>query len=237
MKNISISLNPTEKDFESTEKWLYEESLADGDSFYCNFHTITTAYKNSEFATFYDEGKLVGFITWRDVEIHIHIEIMSVKLEYRKKGLGRLCYIEFERATIESGFKAIQLFCSPRESRFFWQKMNFLEFPVIGGLPDLSFYKLLIEVNPSLDYKDNLVNKLELWDVESINKERFSPKWTWNLSLLPSLPILTPCNGDWNLKWTENGIVVKESKMKRFQKRESNRIDYYSFVYITHLEK
>jgi hypothetical protein len=85
----------------------------------------------------------------------------------------------------------------------------------------------------------NELNRLELWDVEPHLADRRNPRWCWNIELedgklIP--PIIQVCNDNWNLRWTKNGQIIKQDKVKYFADSE-NRIEFTPFMYITKLSE
>jgi hypothetical protein len=129
------------------------------------------------------------------------------------------------------------LFCAPIESEKFWKKMDFIKFPDRGySESELTYYKPLIEIQQTT--KNNSDNKIELWNVEPYQIKNHEPKWTWeinsNLDKL-LLPIIQPCNCNWNLRLTKNGKQIKEDKVKYFS--DKNRIEYSPFLLITELNE
>ena len=153
---------------------------------------------------------------------------------YRGKGIGKIFYEKIAEHFKSDNFLALKLFCSPPDSEVFWKKMGFIEYPNIGfNEHRLTYYKPIIEVQQSsTDERHN--NKLELWDCEPYQKDNQEPTWAWDLDMdsnSPTLPIIQPCNDNWNLRWRKNGEVNQEDKVKYFK---SNRkvIHFPPFLYI-----
>ncbi len=233
--NAHLNTSPSNTELALLENWLLDEYELENEGFYCNWNLIVDSYHQNQLATFCIKGEPIGFITWHDGEIHRNVNIMSIHPNYRRKGLGRNLFTEFEKLTRQKGFVAIKLFCSPRDSEHFWRKMSFIQFPNCGySEPSLTLFKTLIEVTPSI--LGNPMNKLELWDLEPYQIRNSRPRWTWDLlELSISKPILQACNNNWNLKWTSNGKVLEEGKVKYFQRNRS-KINYPPFLYIKELK-
>jgi GNAT superfamily N-acetyltransferase len=235
--NFQLNLSPTQSDLKEIEKWLIEEDKISGKGFYCNWTIIEKAFRNKKIVTINNNSFPIGFLTWKKGEIYAEIDIMEIKPENRNSGIGKHFFNQIAEFFKEEGFLAIKLFCSPIESEKFWKKMNFIKFPDRGySESNLTYYKPLIEIQQTT--KNNSVNKIELWNVEPYQAKNYEPKWTWeintNLDKL-LLPIIQPCNCNWNLKWTKNGIKVKEDKVKYFSKK--NRVEYDPFLLITELNE
>ena len=76
-----------------------------------------------------------------------------------------------------------------------------------------------------------------LWDVESYEAEETNPKWIWYIEIQDDrllYPIIQPCNCNWNLRWSRNGTVIKEAKVKYFTD-EAYKLYCDQFLYIKEL--
>lgn len=232
-----INLTPTQLDLRKIEEWLIEEEKASNEGFYCNWTIIENAFNNNTLVTLDFQNSPIGFIVWSKGEIYAEIDILEIKPEYRRRGVGKLFFEEISKYFKQKGFLAIELFCSPRESEPFWKNMGFIKFPNRGySESDLTYFKPLIRVQPNSE-NELTDNKIELWDVEPYQKNNSIPKWTWyiehkNNKLI--LPIIQPCNCNWNLRWTRNGEIIREDKVKNFSTKE-NRVEYSPFLYIDKL--
>lgn len=234
---IKINLTPNRLDLERIEEWLIEEERESNEGFYCNWKIIEKAFKNKQLITLNFKEKPIGFLVWSKGEIYVEIDIIEIKPEYRKRGLGRAFFEQISDYLKKKGVLVIMLFCSPSESEFFWKKMGFIKFPDRGySESDLIYFKPLIKTLATSKINKS-GNVIELWDVEPYQKNNNYPKWKWNVELnidLLVLPIIQPCNCNWNLRWTKNGKIVKEDKVKYFNTKK-NRIEFSPFLYIEKL--
>lgn len=233
---LKLNRSPTKSDFEKIEKWLLDEHNSLNEGFYCNWITIEKAYSNKKFVTIDLSGEPVGFIVWKKTERTAEISILEIKPDLRGKGFGKHFYNQFSEYLKLQKIVAITLFCSPRESEKFWKKLGFIKFSETGfSESDLTHYKPLIEV---LTFSNSSTeHKIELWDVEPDQAENKLPKWTWYVELSAGRlrkPIIQSCNCNWNLRWSKNGTVIKEGKIKYFSSNE-NRIEFSPFLYIEKL--
>lgn len=233
---FKINTTPTFLDLKEIEKWLIEEREKFNEGFFYDWSIIEKAFKNNELATLDFKKRPIGFIVWSKKGIYAEIDIFEIKPEHRKKGIGQDFFWKISEDFKQKGFLVIKLFCSPRESEKFWKKMKCIKFPKRGySESDLTYFKPLIEVQTT-SINGHYENKVELWDVEPYQKKKNSPKWTWNVKIINNkllLPIIQPCNCNWNLKWTKNGKTIKEDKVKYFDTK--NRIEYSPFLYIKEL--
>lgn len=110
--------------------------------------------------------------------------------------------------------------------------MNFIKFPYRGyDESHLIYNKPLIDVQQTSE--NDSENKIELWNLERHKIKDQRPQWTWPFDSKTDkllLPIIQPCNLDWILRWTKNGEVIREDKVKYFS--ESKRICYGPFLVV-----
>jgi GNAT superfamily N-acetyltransferase len=239
IKKAQINTEPTKSELDKIEKWLIEEDRKSNDGFHCNWQTIEKAFNNKKLVAFNIKETPIGFLVWRENEIYVEIDFFEIQLEHRGKGIGKVFFEKISEYFQLKGFLAIKLHCSPRESEKFWKKMEFRKFPDRGySDSDLTYFKPLIEIQK---VSNNILamNKVELWDVEPHQIKKNLPKWTWEVKVENdklALPIVHPCNCDWNLRWTKNGEIIREGRVKDFDSNESS-ICYSPFLYIKELAK
>jgi len=239
MKNeYNLNLFPSESDLSEIKDWLIEEDSRYNEGFYCNWNIIEKSFHRGEVISFKLNKKIIGFVAWSRGNIYVDIDIMEIHYDYRKNGLGRIFLKKIENIFREKGYLAIELFCEPRESEHFWKKMGFIKFPERGySESDLTFYKPLIEVFETTEILNNN-NILELWDVEPYLSHKKKPRWIWNIEIKDGKllkPIIQPCNVNWNVRWTKNGEIIKEDKVKYFSR--DNSIEFSPFMYVERLNK
>ncbi|KJF45392.1 GNAT family N-acetyltransferase [Draconibacterium sediminis] len=236
MKNeLTINLTPTETDLKVIGEWLSSENKKYREGFYCNWSTIVRSYSLNRMISFNLRDKIIGFLVYSPDEISVEIDIFEIQRKYRGKGYGKIFFKQVADEFKIQKFKAVSLFCEPVESERFWRGLGFLKFPERGySEPDLRFYKPLISFTEVTE-SPNELNKLELWDVEPFQKDEVPPCWSWNIENSKLLePIIQPCNENWNLRWTQNGKIIKEGKVKRFSTTNFPVI-FDSFMYIENL--
>lgn len=240
MKNeFEINLTPSVKDLKVIEMWLKEEDKKHKFGFYCNWNIIEKSFKSNKLISFELNKSVIGFLIYSIGDIYIEIDIMEVHHDYRRNGFGKIFFEKIEDVFKKQKILAIKLFCEPRESEHFWRKMGFIKFPDRGySESDLTFYKPIIEVQSSTEIPNSL-NKLELWDVEPYQATITNPYWSWDIELENNKlikPIIQPCNINWNLRWTKNGKIVKEDKVKYFSNSD-NPIEFSPFMYVEQLKE
>ena len=233
---LSINLTPTESDLKVIEEWLSNEYKKYKEGFYCNWNIIEKLFSLNRLISFKLSDKIIGFLVYSPGEIYIEIDIFEIQRKYRGKGYGKISYNLVAETFKNQNFKAVELFCEPVESERFWRSLEFVKFPERGySESDLTFYKTLISHTETTNTPNDL-NKLELWDVEPFQKDRVAPCWSWNIENSKlTKPIIHPCNVNWNLRWTKNGKIEREDKVKYFSR--NNPIDFDPFMYIENLDE
>lgn len=231
-----INFSPSLSDLSTIEAWLIEEDRKNKAGFYCNLNVIEISFERGELITFEFNGKIVGFLTWSRNEIYVDIDIFEIHFRYRKKGLGKVFFEMISEAFRQMGVLVLTLFCKPEESEHFWKKMNFIKFPESCYTRKLTYYKPLVDVcKSSPDFE--IANKIELWDKEPHEAINMIAAWCWEIDKGDGVlanPIIHPASIDWNIRWTKNGKIITEDKVKYFSRE--NPILFGPFICITKLE-
>ena len=234
-----IEIAPTLQDIKEILVWLKEEKDRDvlGHGFFNNNNIIMDSFRLGNAIVFKHENKSIGLIVWNESDdILVNIDIFVIHPSYREKGFGKIFYHDVCNYFVEKGFKAVKLFCKPKTSEEFWVKMGLLKLHDCGYTEhELTYYGVLIDVASTIHI--NNAEKIELWDVEPYEAMETEPRWTWYIEndegrLL--YPILHPCNCNWNLRWSRNGDVLKEGKIKYFTD-EDFELFKSKFLYIEKL--
>lgn len=226
---LEIKFEITNLELDEIGNWL-KSTKSD---FYGNWNIIVKAQSKNEIIILKEETNIIGFLIWSEIDKYITIDIFEIRLEYRKKGIGRLFFDKALKHFSDKDFFAIELFCRPEESEKFWKKMGFIKFPKTGYNDELTYFKPLIEIKQNETEIDQN-NKLELWDLEPYQVNQNKPKWTWNINSQEFIPIVNPCNSNWNIRWTKDGKIIKDHKVKYFS-NDKNKIEFGSFVFIKQL--
>ncbi|MPW26144.1 hypothetical protein GC105_10120 [Alkalibaculum sp. M08DMB] len=102
---------------------------------------------------------------------------------------------------------------------------------------ELTYYGILVDT-ASITYIRN-ADVIELWDAEPYEAEEKEPKWIWYIETKNEelmYPIIQPCNCNWNLRWSRNGQVITEEKVKYFTD-EDYKLYHSQFLCIDKLEE
>lgn len=235
-----IETAPTRRELDEVLLWLKCERDRDprGYGFYNNKNIIEEAFENGTLIIFRYEDECIGLVTWNEADgIRIDIDIFVIHPSYRDKGYGEFYYHSILEYYRTRGFKAIKLFCEPRISERFWRKMGLTKFPDCGQTEHPLTYYDVLEKTASASYI-NHADKIELWDVEPYEAEEINPRWTWYIEMMDErllFPIIHPCNCNWKLRWSREGKVIKEGKVKYFTD-EDYELFSAQFLYIEELE-
>ena len=104
-----------------------------------------------------------------------------------------------------------------------------------GEIIGFAGIKVLVDT-ASTSYISNK-DKIELWDVEPYEAEKKNPRWIWYVETQKEMllyPIIQPCNCNWNLRWSRDGVVLKEEKVKYFT-NDDYELFHSDFLYIDKL--
>ena len=231
-----ICLQPEEADINEVVGWLKKEMSNDirGCGFYNNRNVIYEAYERGSAITFKYKGKNIGLLIYGfDNELIVDIDIFVIHPTYRGQGYGTTFYNLASQFFRENGYYVIRLFCSPKESETFWQRIGLKKLPECGiWQHDLTYYDVLVDT--ALKTSSVGMDKIELWDVEPFEAENVEPRWTWYVDSnddRQSYPIIHPSNCNWKLRWSRNGIVLREDKIK-YITENVNEIYISPFLYI-----
>ncbi len=233
-----IDIKPDKQDIKEILNWLKDDINNKGEGFYNNKDIIEESLKRGNSITFKNGNENIGLVTWNEVEgMLINIDIFVIHPSYRGLGYGAFYYNAISDFFRDKGFKAVKLFCYPHTSETFWKKMGLIKFPDCGYTEhELTYYGVLVDTASTV-YISNM-DKIELWDVEPYEAEGTNPRWTWYVETQKGMllyPIIQPCNCNWNLRWSRNGVVLKEKKVKYFI-NEYNELYYSNFLYIDKLK-
>ena len=218
-----MNTTPSHLELQKIEKWLRDEKEEVGEGFYCNGSVIEEAFGNGKFITLELNAEPIGFLGWSKKGGFVEIELFEIKPDCRKQGMGNAFWKEASEHFKQMGILGVSLQCSPIYSEGFWQKMGFAKYSIKGeGEFSNRCFKPLVQtmlVTESVKAE----HKLELWDVTPNDKIDVTPKWTWSFELSGDkleFPIILPCSNKWNLRWTQNGKVIKEDAVNHFNPEE-----------------
>jgi hypothetical protein len=232
-----VSFAPTENQKNEVERWLKLEREETGEGFYCNWNIIDEAFKEKKIATISIGRKAIGFVIWSVRQFSATIDIVEIDRKYRKKGAGRVLITSLLNLLAAKDILAVDLQCSPPSSERVWRKFRFIDFP-LGGDGEAGsnkwMYKILVPyLKPRFPDNGEVVL---LWHSEPHHTNGSSPDIAWSLKFKKNTrdlvkPIIYPASRDWRIKWIRNNEVIKDDKIKYFEKE----IDFGRFIVIRSL--
>lgn len=233
-----LNLSPTEDQLLEIKTWLSQELEETGEGFMHNWNIIEDYFDRDQLITVSNESQTIGFMTWNIIErIVLNIDIAAIQPNQRFKGAGKFLIEEAFKYFKSLGLVVAKLFCQPRSSEQFWKRLGFIDMPELGYLQhELSLYCPLINLEAPKT-KDTRYDVIELWNCEPYRATLEDPEWKWRVELSNNKlvsPILAPGSRDWNIRWSKNGEIIKESKVKYFSKDKP--IDYSNFIFIEELK-
>lgn len=234
-----IDTEPNKQDIKEILTWLKDEKKCTGASFYYNKDIIKQSFENGNAIVFKLGKKNIGLAIWNNIDkIRVDIDIFVIHPDYRGQGFGSFYYNAISDFFRSEGVKAIKLFCSPTTSEPFWEKMGFVKLFNCGQTEhELTYYVILVDT-ASIEHI-GMTDKIELWDVEPYEAKRKKPRWTWYVEIKDGglvYPIIQPCDCNWNLRWSKNGKVIREEKVKYLTDNDYE-LYYYPLLYIDKLKE
>ena len=231
--DYKIVTSPLDSHLQEIKDWLNRENDEYQEGFYCNWNVIEKRYYSDNLLVLTYDDRAIGFLVWEADETDLTVEIVlaEIQREMRHKQLGKFMVDNSIQYFSDLGMKIIKLHCEPVESKGFWIGQGFIDLPSVGyDLPLNSLYRPLIEVCYVQSAKG--LNSIELWNSDPA---RGLPSWIWNIEFKGNsdeltLPIIHPCHGDWNVRWTKNGLVVNENRVKRFSTDKTIYIDHFMYI-------
>lgn len=223
-----ISFQPKQDQVEIIKNWLIEEEKASGEGFYCNWEFILPSFYEKRGAILLIDKNPVGFATWRYSSKHTAtINYAEIKDIFRNNGYGKQLMLALFEKFIKENIYTVELQCSPASSEIIWRHLGFTDFPkheYRWNGRNKELYKILIPYLCQKEYNDEK-EFIELWNDEPYRTSKLDSTWKWELKFnegtrILKNPIIYPCHYDWRIRWTAEGKVIKDDKIKYFSKGE-----------------
>lgn len=236
-KNLKFCLRQKMAFKDYIESWLKEEYQKFSEGFYCNWNIIEKDL-NERKVFFLTENNLpVGFICWHARDKIVTFDIVEIKRDRRKLGMGKFlvekCVSYFKR----KGYLLVELQCSPAKSKRIWEKLKFLKYSIESYEPHPKMFRPLVEISePIRKIADSKRPLIEIWDLEPYEVLKRKAKWMWQINFKEGTNklkkiIIWPCSADWRIRYT-NGKNIIDDKTKYFG---NLKIYYGDFIIITEL--
>jgi len=243
-ETLKVDFKPSTIQLGQIKVWLMEEDNTLGEGFFCNWGVIKDSFDNKKICTLLLGKKTIGFMTWFERDKVTTIQITEIRPGFRRMGYGRYLADVLTERLAKQGFLVLELHCQPAKSEKAWKKLGFREYPDVEGFQDYNdadgkhLYKILVRhLKPTKSKKE--VATIELWDVEPHQTNKVSALWKWHPKVKPGKshldkPIIFPAKRDWNIRWSENSVIIREDKVKYFGKPAN--IDFMNFIIIEELK-
>lgn len=123
---LKIELNPTDDHLSEIKLWLKEERESTGGGFFCNWGVIERAFQNELVLMGLVEGKPIGFIVYYFSAPKLVFDIIEIKPSHRKKGFGKLLFLESLSYFKKQGAKKVEVDSINEESHQFCKRLGFI---------------------------------------------------------------------------------------------------------------
>ena len=161
----------------------------------------------------------------------------------RKKGYGKYLLNAVLEKLCQTGIRVVRLHCQPAASENVWKQLGFNNFPKFKAFAEANspegkhLFKILNNVPKVQEGNYNENNLIELWAGQPWEISNEKPQWSWRPQFIPGsprleTPIISPANFEWKIKWTCNGVIAHNDKIKYFPKI---RLDFSDFLIIDEL--
>jgi ribosomal protein S18 acetylase RimI-like enzyme len=240
---LKVDFKPSTDQLYQVKAWLIEEENTLSEGFFCNWRIIQDSFENQKICILLLGKKAIGFMTWFERDKVTTIQITEIRPGFRQLGYGRYLTNALTVKLAKQGFVVLELHCQPAKSEKAWKKLGFKQYPDVEGFTDYNIsdgkhlYKILVpHLKPTKSKKE--VATIELWNVEPYQIDKVSSLWKWHPKVNShsshlEKPLIFPAKRDWNIRWSENGIILREEKVKYFGK--SADIDFTNFIVIEKL--
>ena len=245
MENIAVSFSPNASQLTIIEKWLEEEYRTKKKGFYVNwYNSALPSHTAGRLGILLKGEEPIGFMTWfLENEKVAEIQLAEIEPRQRKKGYGKyLLNAILEKLTL-SGIRIVRLHCQPAASENVWKKLGFNKFPNFKVFAEANspegkhLFKILNDVPEATEKINAESDLIELWAGQPWEVSNEKPKWSWHPQFLPNSHflspfIISPAHYEWKMRWTSNGTVIHNDKIKYFP---NMRLDFSDFLIIDEL--
>jgi len=209
---LKTNLKPSEKHLYNIKNWLIDEWNKTDKGFYSNWDIISEAFTNKRLSVITENDIAIGFIVYRTYDRIAVIDITEIKPNERKKGLAKKLVNETLDFFKSTGVLAVELYCSPKSSKCFWERIGFENFSVIPYDTKINMFKPLVEILEQSDKQES--NVFKLWNCECHEVDDFEAKWFWKLQFKEDnvtlvKPIIFPAFYRWQVE-----LIINERNFK-----------------------
>lgn len=224
MRNIETSFNPKQNHLSDIKNWMEEEKNIPV-SENSNWPSVISAFQENTLIVATHKNETIGFYALRYSQSTLIIEVAEVKLNYRRKGAGKLLLEKIIERYENKEVFALQLHCSPKSSHLIWKELGFKYFPnspTDTNSGKIEMYKI---IKPHLSFQNNNLNPtsevIEVWDDEPDFTNDDNPTWVWRIEYLENSnvlkrPIIHFGCYEWRIRWRKGTDIYKDCSYDRF---------------------
>lgn len=216
MENLKIIFNPTNKNVDDIEKWGLEKSY------------LHSSFRDKSLVVAEYDNEMIGFYCLRAVknDIAIKIETAEVKNEYRNKGIGKKMFEEIFIKYKNKKYYSFTLYCSPKESQFYWMKLGFKYFPENIKSDKVEMFRAIKDINETITESELYPNTIEIID-------DYGTSYKWKFDLKENTnelisPIVLFGNYKWRMILTKENKILYSEQYRYFDRK--NDVDSCIFI-------
>lgn len=229
MEDIEIDFFPSLEDVNEIKNWCEYWSS--------NYSTISQSFTDNDLIVAKYKNKIVSYFACRKNKVTIFISLAETKLEFRKKGIAEKILERIIEHYKNTEFKALYLYCSPKESQNYWKKVGFKYCPENYDENKVYMFKIFGDV---MEIKDNSEKKpenyIEFWNSDSTSQTE-KAKWFSKLEFNPETNELTkPILFFGNYHWQINIVCNTLNKKLRFKDFDKTN-EIFDCIYITKINQ
>lgn len=223
--NLKLINNPSPNHLEQIFEWLKIEFNDTGRGFWKHHSEIKRFYEERTLTIIELNEIVIGFAGYDktgETYTFIKLALFVIRTDFRKKGLGRLFYGMLENYFFKINIIAVNLYCCPRESRYFWKKMGFEPYPSAYEIcqstedNEFNYFKVLIQTEKNRNSRKGKILDYFPCDITFVKHYNLKPYYSFEISK-KKYPICFPAVYDCSLRLSENELVIEERIVKYFK--------------------
>ena len=121
--------NPDEHHLRAIQEWLIAEATQCGQSFICNWNTISDAFNEGCMLVETEQDKPVSFFTFCSGRRVTEGLVAATVPAWRGRGIGTRMMNAVQTHLYATGAWVIHVECCPSASEKFWRKLGYLDYP------------------------------------------------------------------------------------------------------------
>jgi|GEM_PF-1810676 Predicted acetyltransferase len=236
--NVRLVVDPSVETLQQLLHWLRDEYEHVYSGFYTNWDIIQNRFENHQIVLLQVNGVAAGFVCWYGTNSVVFIDIVEVRPEMRRCGLGRFMVEECLHKLGEMGCVVVGLECPFIASLPFWRRLEFLPNIALVSCVNERMYKVLsTSVAQSVIENPNGC-MVELWDTSPEETGDREANWKWNIQFENNSnklknPIVFPSHPAWRIRVRTKETILADTEIRSFG---MNQIYLDGFLIIERLD-